>query len=157
MCVGAEKRGVEAPAAAMAAALPPCGRHAHRAPRSRACPPSTPPLQATVDKQQFAVRITAETGALSRLLARCDAALAAHPRPGSRDQLACPAISRSVVPLPAPPPRLATLCPALCPPRPPRSFHTGLEEVTLVALPEGSHRPLHVNSFIDPQKGGRRA
>jgi hypothetical protein len=23
-----------------------------------------------------------------------------------------------------------------------------------VALPEGSHRPVHVNSFIDPQKGG---
>ncbi|PRW61626.1 Cell cycle checkpoint control RAD9A [Chlorella sorokiniana] len=59
-------------------------------------------LQATVDKQQFAVRITAETAAFSRLLA---------------------------------------------------SFHSGLEEVTLVALPDGSHRPVHVNSFIDPQKG----
>jgi hypothetical protein len=34
------------------------------------------------------------------------------------------------------------------------SFHGGLEEITLVALPEGSHRPVHVNSFIDPQKGG---
>lgn len=28
-------------------------------------------LQATVDKQQFAVRLTAETAAVSRLLARC--------------------------------------------------------------------------------------
>ncbi|KAI7844934.1 hypothetical protein COHA_001581 [Chlorella ohadii] len=59
-------------------------------------------LQATVDKQQFAVRLAAETAAFSRLLA---------------------------------------------------SFHSGLEEVTLVALPDGSHRPVHVNSFIDPQKG----
>ncbi|KAL4452547.1 hypothetical protein ABPG75_008209 [Micractinium tetrahymenae] len=59
-------------------------------------------LQATVDKQQFAVRLSAEAPAISRLLS---------------------------------------------------SFHAGLEEVTLVALPEGAHRPVHVNSFIDPQKG----
>ena len=59
-------------------------------------------LQATVDKQQFAVRLTAETPAIARLLS---------------------------------------------------SFHAGLEEVTILALPEGSHRPVHVNSFIDPQKG----
>jgi hypothetical protein len=59
-------------------------------------------LQANVDKQQFAVRLTAGTPAIARLLA---------------------------------------------------SFHAGLEEVTIVALPEGSHRPVHVNSFIDLQKG----
>ncbi|KAI3432588.1 hypothetical protein D9Q98_004136 [Chlorella vulgaris] len=59
-------------------------------------------LQATVDKQQFAVRLTAETAAISRLLS---------------------------------------------------SFHAGLEEVTIVALPDGIDRPVHVNSFIDPQKG----
>ena len=71
-------------------------------------------LQATVDKDQFAVRLEAETAALGRLLA---------------------------------------------------SFHSGLEEVTLVALPSsegdgggggggaGGQRPLHVNSFIDPQRG----
>ncbi len=71
------------------------------------CPPTPTPtphplFQATVDKQQFAVRLSAEAPAIARLLA---------------------------------------------------SFHTGLEEVTLVALPEGAHRPVHVNSFIDPQKG----
>ena len=60
-------------------------------------------LQATVDKQQFAVRITAETSAISRLLS---------------------------------------------------SFDAGLEEVTVVALPDGSHRPVHINSFIDPLQGG---
>lgn len=71
--------------------------HSSRVPRR-----SPPPPQATVDKQQFAVRLTAEAPAISRLLS---------------------------------------------------SFHTGLEEVTVVALPEGAHRPVHVNSFIDPQKG----
>jgi hypothetical protein len=59
-------------------------------------------LQASVDKQQFAVRLTAEAAAMSRLLS---------------------------------------------------SFHSGLEEVTLVALPDGTDRPVHINSFIDPQKG----
>lgn len=124
-------------------------------PLPRPAPPSPQTKQASVDKQQFAVRLTAETGSLGKLLARCGWRVGGVLVSGCRRAGSCAAAFLAAAGVPTSLlfyPLLLTAA---------RSFHAGLEEVTLIALPEGSGsaRPVLLNSFIDPQKGeggGRR-